>query len=239
MRTGVRPVMLVILAPLLAAGHCKEDCGPPALRLVGARQLEHTLYGAGVLVERTRGAPLAKTLAPYERRELKVDVSQPALVVLVTARAARALGRRDRVGGDPQTPASGGRRTLAVGDRGDGFRVVGAVESKGKLPLLDGADGMADADHEGYDAVLLVPRDPATRAWEASVEVDVGRRVERRNDEAGTCVDADRTAAVVPEWTLLPLPPGCGDGVRTPDEDCDDGNLTPGDGCSPYCLKER
>jgi fibro-slime domain-containing protein len=34
----------------------------------------------------------------------------------------------------------------------------------------------------------------------------------------------------------LPGPPGCGDGVRTDDEACDDGNKVSGDGCAGNCL---
>jgi cysteine-rich repeat protein len=30
----------------------------------------------------------------------------------------------------------------------------------------------------------------------------------------------------------------CGNGVKDPDEECDDGNTTPGDGCGPDCLLE-
>ena len=33
-----------------------------------------------------------------------------------------------------------------------------------------------------------------------------------------------------------PAPPGCGDGVLTPDEACDDGNTTANDGCQANCL---
>jgi fibro-slime domain-containing protein len=34
----------------------------------------------------------------------------------------------------------------------------------------------------------------------------------------------------------VPIPPGCGDGNRTPDEACDDGNKASGDGCAETCL---
>jgi len=34
----------------------------------------------------------------------------------------------------------------------------------------------------------------------------------------------------------LMAPPGCGDGVRTDDEACDDGNRVSGDGCAEHCL---
>ena len=35
---------------------------------------------------------------------------------------------------------------------------------------------------------------------------------------------------------LAPAPPGCGDGLRTDDEACDDGNRVSGDGCAANCL---
>ena len=34
----------------------------------------------------------------------------------------------------------------------------------------------------------------------------------------------------------LPPPPGCGNGVLTSDETCDDGNMVSGDGCAANCL---
>src|SRR5512138_941673 len=34
-------------------------------------------------------------------------------------------------------------------------------------------------------------------------------------------------------------PPGCGDGVVDPGEECDDGNLASGDGCSATCSVEH
>ena len=33
-------------------------------------------------------------------------------------------------------------------------------------------------------------------------------------------------------------PPNCGDGVVDSDEECDDGNLSSGDGCSDICQVE-
>ena len=30
----------------------------------------------------------------------------------------------------------------------------------------------------------------------------------------------------------------CGDGIRTPDEECDDGNMVIWDGCTPFCVNE-
>jgi cysteine-rich repeat protein len=224
MPSRLRTLAILALTPLVLAGHCKEDCGPPSVRLVGARRVERTIYTAGVLT--TRGGPIAKVLAPFERREIVVDVSRPVAVALVEPRAARMLARADG-------------SKLAPGDRGEGYRVIGVVEQRGKVPLFADAAAFAEAEREGYDAVLLVPRGGERAPWEASVAVEVGRRVERRNDDAGKCVDAERSPPAVPEWSLFPLPPGCGDGVRASDEDCDDGNARPGDGCSPYCVKER
>jgi cysteine-rich repeat protein len=45
--------------------------------------------------------------------------------------------------------------------------------------------------------------------------------------------DGAETAATCPGDCAL-----CGDGVRQATEACDDGNLLPGDGCSPQCLTE-
>jgi cysteine-rich repeat protein len=212
---------------MVLGAHCKEECGPPGVRLVGARTLERTLYAAGVLLQRPRVGPLATALAPFERRELRVDVSRPAAVVLVEPGAARVLSRGD------------GSR-LKAGDHGEGFRVVALVEQAGKVSLFEDPGLLAEAQRERYDAVMLVPRDGAGGPWEASVAVEVGRRVEQRNDDkTGRCVDKDPTPPAVPEWAFVPLSSRCGDGVRQPDEDCDDGNHVAGDGCSPYCLRER
>jgi cysteine-rich repeat protein len=222
-----RVAALVALAPFLAGAHCNEDCGPPAVRLVGGRNLERTLYGPGVLALRPRVAPLAGALAPFERRELHVDVSRPVAVVLVTVGASRTLARADGA-------------KLALGDRGDGFRVVGLVEHAGKVQLFEDPGALAEAERERYDAVVLVPRDRREGPWEASVAVELGRRLTRRNDPAnGKCVDASGPGAALPEWSLFSLPARCGDGVRQDDEDCDDGNRTGGDGCDAYCFKER
>jgi cysteine-rich repeat protein len=166
-------------------------------------------------------------LASFERRELRVDVSRPVAVVLVEPGAARVLARSD------------GSR-LKAGDRGAGYRVVALVEQAANVPLFDQPDLFAEAQRERYDAVLLVPRDGRGGPWEASVAVSVGRRVEQHNDDrTGKCVDKDPLPPAVPEWVLLPLSPTCGDGVRQPDEDCDDGNRVAGDGCSPYCVREH
>jgi cysteine-rich repeat protein len=219
--------LLASLAPFVLGAHCKEDCGPPTVRLVGARNLERTLYGAGVLLQRPRSTPLAVALAPFERRELRVDVSRPVVVVLVEPGAARVLGRLD------------GSR-FKPGDRGDGYRVLAVVEQVGRVSLFEDPGLVAEAQRERYDAVLLVPRSLGAGPWEASVALEIGRRVLRHNDEqTGKCVDNERAPPAVPEWGLYPLPARCGDGVRQDDEDCDDGNLAAGDGCSPYCLRER
>jgi cysteine-rich repeat protein len=227
MSARLRFAALLALAPFVAGAHCREDCGPPAVRLVGGRQLERTLYGVGIFTIRSGSAPLAASLASFERRELRVDVSRPVVVLLVEAGAARALARGD------------GAR-LHAGDRGEGYRVLATVEQKGKVSLFEDAAALAEAERERYDAVMLLAKDRSATPLEASVAIDVGRRSARRNDpETGRCVDVDRSAAALPEFSLIALPPGCGDGVRQSDEDCDDGNRRAGDGCSPYCVRER
>jgi cysteine-rich repeat protein len=227
MSARARVAAVVLLAPVVLGAHCKEECGPPAVRLVGARNLERTFYGAGVLLLRPRAAPLANALAPFERRELRVDVSRPAAVVLVEPGALRVLGRVDA-------------SRLKPGDRGEGYRVLAVVEQVGRVSLFEDPGLLTEARRERYDALLLVPRSPGARPWEASVAIELGRRIERHNDEqTGKCVDKEGAPPAVPELGLYPLPARCGDGVRQDDEDCDDGNHTAGDGCSPYCLRER
>ncbi len=223
-----RLAAVLVLAPFLAGAHCKEDCGPPAVRLVGGRNLERTLYGAGVFTQKPRVALLARSLAPFERRELRVDASRPVAVVLTHSDAARSLTRLDGAG-------------LKAGERGDGFRVVALLEQAGKVSLFEGPAQLAEAERERWDSVVLLPRDRRGGPWEASVAIEVGRRVERGNDpETGRCVDRGSAGpASLPEWTLISLSTRCGDGVRQDEEDCDDGNRAGGDGCSPYCFKER
>ena len=222
-----RLVALLALAPFLTGAHCNEDCGPPAVRLVSGGLLERTLYGPGVFTMQPRVLPLAGALAPFERRELRVDVSLPVAVVLVTARASRAAARLDG-------------RSLSLGQRGDGLEVVALVERAAKVPLFEEPGVLADAERERYDAVVLLPREPTANPWEASVAIELGRRIARKNDPStGKCVDSGDAAPAAPAWTLLALPARCGDGVRQDDEDCDDGNREGGDGCSPYCFKER
>lgn len=115
------------------------------------------------------------------------------------------------------------------------------IEQAGKVSLFEEPGALAEAERERYDAVLLLPRDWQEGPWEASVAVEVGRRIERTNSpETGRCKDSERGAPPpVPAWSLLALPTRCGDGTRQDDEECDDGNRVGGDGCSPYCVKER
>jgi cysteine-rich repeat protein len=227
-RRIVRFAALAALAPLLAGAHCNEDCGPPGVRLVGGANLERTLYGPGILAVRPRAETLASSLRFFERREVRVDVSRPVAVLLTRASRAAAAAGADAA-------------ALKVGDGGDGFRVIGVIEQAGKASLFEGPGAFAEAERERYDAVLLLPRDHREGPWEAGVAVEVGRRIERRNDpETGRCVDGNHGAPPpVPEWSLSPLSTRCGDGTRQDDEECDDGNRVGGDGCSPYCLKER
>lgn len=39
----------------------------------------------------------------------------------------------------------------------------------------------------------------------------------------------------IPDYSTEPAPPGCGDGILTDDESCDDGNKESGDGCLANC----
>ncbi|MBV1858376.1 MAG: hypothetical protein KUG77_08185 [Nannocystaceae bacterium] len=51
--------------------------------------------------------------------------------------------------------------------------------------------------------------------------------------------ECEDEAACIEGVCGLPIPTGCGDGVRVEPEQCDDGNNDPGDGCSPTCRVER
>ncbi len=84
-----RLAALLALAPFLAGAHCKEALRAPAVQLVGGRHLERTLYGPGVFSPAPPGQPLAPTLAPFERREVRVDASRPVAVLLTSAPYAR------------------------------------------------------------------------------------------------------------------------------------------------------
>lgn len=64
-----------------------------------------------------------------------------------------------------------------------------------------------------------------------------------RNLEVGTyyvSVEENGNNLPTPAWLLHldVIAPGCGDGVTQPTEDCDDGNLNDGDGCTALCTVE-
>ncbi len=52
----------------------------------------------------------------------------------------------------------------------------------------------------------------------------------------GGIIADDPSAGVVTPGVMGPATPGCGDGVLTEDEACDDSNLDSGDGCAGNCL---
>lgn len=51
-----------------------------------------------------------------------------------------------------------------------------------------------------------------------------------------TCTGPTCDLGGTDDTSLLAAPPGCGDGVLTSDEACDDGNKVSGDGCAANCL---
>jgi cysteine-rich repeat protein len=225
-RRVVRVLPLLALAPVLAGAHCNEDCSKPKVRNV-ARPSERTLYGPGVVFTAPRVTPLADALATFEKRAVRVDASRPVAVVLVNRGSWPELQRADP-------------RKLAPGDGGDAYRVVAVLEGPGSVPLFADAPALADARRLAWDAVALVPREASNAPWEAAVVVEMGRLIPQVNDPAdGRCVDRAAVSGEPPSFQLMSAPVRCGDGVRQPEEDCDDGNRVPGDGCSPYCTKER
>jgi cysteine-rich repeat protein len=225
LRRLARIVSLGALAPFLAGAHCSEDCSKPKTSLV-SRPLERTIYGAAFLVA-DRGATLADTFGPFERRALKVDPSRPVAVIVTSSRGWGDVGRLDG-------------SKLKPGDKGPGYQVVGVLDTAGKLPLFEGAGALDQAKRDGWDMVVLLPRTPGNAPWEAAVTVEMGRVVTPVKDEkTGTCVEPTAGGAVPPQFRLASLPVRCGDGVRQDEEECDDGNRLGGDGCSPFCTKER
>lgn len=55
-----------------------------------------------------------------------------------------------------------------------------------------------------------------------------------------TTLEPDTTTTAAPDTTDttdIP-PPGCGDGILAPEEDCEDGNLDDADGCDSTCVRE-
>jgi cysteine-rich repeat protein len=206
---------LAALAPFLV--HCGRTCPPRAAHVVGVRTMEKTLYGPALITARPRAEPLARTLEPFDRAALRVDVSRPVAAVLTGAAGAAELLRID--------PSK-----LQPGDRGASFQVLALFEQTGRVAL--------PAGDRAYDAIVLVPREPSRAPWEASVTVEMGRTV-KSDPSRENCVDPGAPSPPLPEWSLASMPLHCGDGVRQNDEDCDDGNRAGGDGCGPYCVKER
>src|SRR5512141_3447069 len=115
-RRLARVIALGSLAPFLSGAHCSEDCGEPKTSLV-ARPLEKTIYGPALLVA-DRGATLADTLAPFERRSLRVDPSRPVAVLLTSSASWGEVGRLDG-------------SKLEPGDKDPSFQVLGVLDTAG------------------------------------------------------------------------------------------------------------
>jgi cysteine-rich repeat protein len=221
----LRMASFAALAQFLAGAHCSEDCGKPKTSLI-SRPLERTIYGPGLLVV-DRGGILGDALGPFDRRSLRVDPSRPIAVLLASSSSWGELGRLDA-------------SKLKVGDHGPSFEVVGVLDQPGKVPLFENAAALSKAKSAGWDAVVMLPRTPGNAPWECGVSVEMGRTVTTVKDEkTDACVEPTTTSAPVPGFKLASLPVRCGDGVRQDEEECDDGNRRSGDGCSPFCTKER
>lgn len=221
----LRVLAAVALAPFLAGAHCSEECGKPATSNL-ARPMERTLYGPGLLVVE-RGALLGEALGPYDKRALRIDPSRPVAVLLASSSNWAELGRLDA-------------SQLKPGDRGPAFEVVGVLDHAGKLPLFEGAGAIDRAKRAGWDAVVLLPRTPGPGPWECAVSVEMGRTVKTvRDEKTDACITPAAAGGSAPSFALASLPVRCGDGVRQQEEECDDGNRRPGDGCSAFCTKER
>ncbi|MDH3623526.1 MAG: PQQ-dependent sugar dehydrogenase [Myxococcales bacterium] len=58
------------------------------------------------------------------------------------------------------------------------------------------------------------------------------------HDVTASASDQNEVSVVSYTWTVSPPAGGCGDGSQDPGEECDDGNLTDGDGCTSSCVLE-
>ncbi len=128
--------------------------------------------------------------------------------------------------------------SLKAGDRGDGYRVIAVLEQAGQAPLFDDPGRLAEAEHERDDALILLPRDRRPGPWEASVAVELGRRIARTKDPRPAGALSRKRGAEAAG--VDPDHPVCRprDGRRQDEEECDDGNRDGGDG-SAYCFAEK
>ena len=127
------------------------------------------------------------------------------------------------------------------------FRYEALVPAESCLGLdgdLDGLFGCADPDCFGHCAPLCPPQAPCNTASQRCGDGDCDAVESCRLCplDCGPCqaicgdlrCDAPETAASCPGDCAL-----CGDGARQAHEQCDDGNLQDGDGCSAGCLLEQ
>jgi cysteine-rich repeat protein len=220
-----RLALLLALAAALASAGCGKSCPDPRTSLV-LRPMEHTIYGPALLVAE-HGDPFAEILARYERRALKVDASRSVAVLLAAQASWAELGQLDGA-------------KLRAGDRGRGFVVLAILDAPGKVPLFEAKPELDEATRAGWNAVVLIPRSAPSAPWEAAVGVEMGREVKYAKDEkTGECKEHPAASGAPPTFRLASLPVRCGNGLREGEEECDDGNLRGGDGCSPFCTKER
>jgi cysteine-rich repeat protein len=87
---------------------------------------------------------------------------------------------------------------------------------------------LATDDNGGADSCSKIS--PATTP--AAANLAVGSYVVRVEQNGGVMTQASYVVRI------KIVPPGCGDGVVQPGEQCDDGNAVAGDGCDPLCVVE-
>lgn len=120
------------------------------------------------------------------------------------------------------------------------------------LQGLPYGEAVVISDKRGYDVhPEALPNGNIVAVWEGQGNIPYEKTVYatwvRVCDDGEICeVPPTLTPSATPTPTDTPVPtatamptPGCGDGRLDPNEECDDGNRSNGDGCDSVCLAEE
>lgn len=113
-----------------------------------------------------------------------------------------------------------------IDDDGDGAADCADADCADATQCLENCDDGLDNDRDG----LIDCTDTESCAACPVTEIDCGNLFDDDQDGLVDCDDSDCTAVCTP--------PVCGDALVSGDEQCDDGNDLPDDGCTPQCAVE-